>query len=391
MSGARGRAGRRRHSAPLWHAHACSERVLRILPGTTKCRGSSAVRCQTAGTGECVGHLRSVWGYRDGLPDAEPSRWATNIHSSFQGGAPMSRDNFQLPPSVNYHLTAACNYSCHYCFAVFDDVVASCGLRMLPRESMFRLVREVADSGAEKLTFVGGEPTLCPWLPELVSAAKVSGLTTMLVTNGSRLTNGELHRYDGVLDWLTLSVDSMFVETNIRVGRHSKKGEAPLCAHTYREIARQGRVLGMGLKINTVVNAHNVHEDMSELILDMRPERWKIFQALPVEGQNSGQIEHLQVPIDWFERYVRRHQETILDAVAIVPETNEEMRGTYVMIDPAGRFFDNVTGAYRYSKPILEVGLAEAFHEVAFSEERFRERGGVYDWRRDASRGGDES
>ena len=40
-----------------------------------------------------------------------------------------------------------------------------------------------------------------------------------------------------------------------------------------------------------------------------------------------------------------------------MPESNELMRGSYVMVDPAGRFFDNVEGGHTYSRPILEVGV----------------------------------
>ena len=56
------------------------------------------------------------------------------------------------------------------------------------------------------------------------------------------------------------------------------------------------------------------------------------------------------------------------------------MTESYVMIDPAGRFFDNAQGTYTYSLPILEVGVEEALKEVLIEPERFRRRGGRYDW-----------
>jgi organic radical activating enzyme len=42
-----------------------------------------------------------------------------------------------------------------------------------------------AESGLGKITFAGGEPTLCPWLHDLIAIAKKTGMVTMLVTNGS--------------------------------------------------------------------------------------------------------------------------------------------------------------------------------------------------------------
>ena len=62
----------------------------------------------------------------------------------------------------------------------------------MPRKEMFAVVSAVAEAplpegkSKRKLTFAGGEPTLCPWLPELIAHAKSLGLVTMLVTNGSR-------------------------------------------------------------------------------------------------------------------------------------------------------------------------------------------------------------
>ena len=76
---------------------------------------------------------------------------------------------------------------------------------------------------------------------------------------------------------------------------------------------------------------------------------------------------------------MQRHAD--LEAVTrIVPETNAQVRGSYVMVDPAGRFFDNAEGRHRYGLPILEVGVPAAIAQMSFNEERFLERGGLYSW-----------
>ena len=64
----------------------------------------------------------------------------------------------------------------------------------------------------------------------------------------------------------------------------------------------------------------------------------------------------------------------------MVPETNDLMTGSYVMVDPAGRFFDNVAGHHTYSRPILEVGVEEALRDVSIAPEKFLSRGGSYAW-----------
>ena len=154
-----------------------------------------------------------------------------------------------------------CNFRCKGCYAVFNDDPSTRGV-MLPREQMFAVVSAIAEASlpqgksVRKLTFAGGEPTLCPWLPELIAHAKSLGLITMLVTNGTRCSREYLSRIASSLDWLTLSVDSVLPQTNIAIGRVDGKGR-PLDAVTYRAILADARELGIRTKVNTVVNSVN--------------------------------------------------------------------------------------------------------------------------------------
>ena len=78
--------------------------------------------------------------------------------------------------------------------------------------------------------------------------------------------------------------------------------------------------------------------------------------------------------------YVERNRVVEVDGIRVVPESNKAMTESYVMVDPAGRFFDNAQGFYTYSDPILEVGVTAALQQVSIDTERFRQRGGEYDW-----------
>ena len=68
--------------------------------------------------------------------------------------------------------------------------------------------RMLADAGATKITFVGGEPTLCPYLGELLEAAKIAGLTTCIVSNGTGLSEEFLETWHHCIDWIGLSIDA---------------------------------------------------------------------------------------------------------------------------------------------------------------------------------------
>ena len=66
--------------------------------------------------------------------------------------------------------------------------------------------------------------------------------------------------------------------------------------------------------------------------------------------------------------------------IRVVAESNDLMTGSYVMVDPAGRFFDNVAGTHAYSRPINQVGVDAALREVSVDPDKFRLRDGLYDW-----------
>lgn len=290
----------------------------------------------------------------------------------------MNKQNFI--PSVNFHLWAACNMRCKFCFAQFQDVKSS----ILPNghlaeEDALKIVRSVAVYGFEKITFVGGEPLLCPWLPKLIKTAKKLGLTTMIVTNGAGLNEGFLSQNANYLDWVTISIDSLDIDINQKIGR-GINGLHPLSKDKYVSLIERVHHYNYGLKINTVVNAYNKSEDLNEFIKYAQPKRWKIFQALPIEGQNDKYIEELSVSKALFEKYVERHSNAF-KYTEIIAESNNDMQGSYVMIDPAGRFFDNVSGKHRYSRSILSVGMQQAIDDVELNYQKFVDRQGEYDWK----------
>ncbi len=275
-------------------------------------------------------------------------------------------------PSVNYHLLQACNMSCGHCYA------ANLSHKNLGSEEVVEIVRLLADAGYEKINFAGGEPMLYPGLDDLIKEAKYGGMTTSIVTNGSRMTEDWLKSMHRCLDWVALSVDSIRPVTNEMSGRATSLGS--ITAEEYLWTARSIKMHGVRLKINTVVTLYNHEEDMSGFIRAAEPERWKIMQALTVAGQNDESMHSFQVTANQFKAYVERHRRIEREGIVVIPEDNDMMTGSYAMVDPLGRFFDNVDGRYSYSRPILEVGIADALKDVRIDTNKFEERGGLYDW-----------
>lgn len=278
----------------------------------------------------------------------------------------------KLPvPAVNYHILQVCNMTCGHCFA------ANLSKERLPDEEAADMVRLLAGHGFEKINFAGGEPLLHPALNLLIRTAKECGMTTSVVTNGTRVTAQWLDEISGHLDWMALSIDSPDPETHAASGRAD--GNGPMSTEKYLEMCGAIRRRGIRLKINTVVTIHNRAEIMADFIRDARPERWKIMRALLVGGQNDGKPGPFEVTGTQFDAYVERNAP--VDGVEVVPEDNDLMTGSYVMVDPMGRFYDNVDGRYRYGRPILRAGVEEALRDVKIDAEAFERRGGRYEWR----------
>lgn len=268
---------------------------------------------------------------------------------------------------------------CKFCFATFQDVKNSIlPAGHLTKEEAIQVVQQLADFGFKKITFAGGEPTLCKWLPELIATAKKAGMITMIVTNGSRLTDEFLKANRRNLDWIAISVDSLEPATNLLTGR-AISGKRPLQLDYYKSLVDRVKQFGYGLKINTVVNRSNYLENMSEFIRYAKPKRWKIFQVLPIDGQNDQKIDDFRISEAEFLTFIENHRE-LSDITNIVPETNTQIKGSYAMVDPAGRFFDNSTGKHNYSQPILQVGCQLAIKQVDYSFSKFVSRGGLYNW-----------
>ena len=95
----------------------------------------------------------------------------------------------------------------------------------------------------EKITFLGGEPTLAPYLPKMLAIAKERGRTTSIITNGYRLSEKYLHKLRGLLDWVTVSIDSSHPHIHAQLGRGFDGGKRPLAREHYEQVSEREYLL----------------------------------------------------------------------------------------------------------------------------------------------------
>jgi radical S-adenosyl methionine domain-containing protein 2 len=273
--------------------------------------------------------------------------------------------------TVSFHIVKPCNMKCKFCYATFDDM----HVKQMSLEDAVIIIKKLAKAGVQKITFAGGEPLLYKNLDTCIMIAKKLGMTTSIITNGSLLTEQWLYDMKPHLDWIGISVDSMSFLGNHRMGRKTKDGS--IHDYTYYELVDSIKKAGYKLKINTVVNRYNKDEDLNNFISYASPDRWKVFQALRIEGQNDEQFNDVKVSEGEFYNFLHRH----IQQTNLVPENNEYMTGSYLLIDPQGRFFENSKGTHTYSDPLQVNEVEHCLSQIHIDRERFIERGGLYNWK----------
>ena len=295
------------------------------------------------------------------------------------------------PVSVNYHFSRKCNMVCGFCF----HTEKSSHVSDLP--AIKKALRLLKDSGMRKINFAGGEPFLYPaLLATLVEYCKVElGLESVsVISNGTKINEKWLVKNAEYIDVLGVSCDSFDEEINIEIGRGTGRNVEQLF-----RIAEWCKDLGIIFKLNTVVNAYNWEEDMVSTVERLAPNRWKVFQVLVVEGENTASAEETAndkrkrdakrfvITDEQFEHFCEKHKH--LDC--FVPEPNNVMKSSYLILDEYLCFLDKGDGVETQSKPILDVGVQQALKEIHWDQDAFQVRGGVYDWSKEGARGGHDA
>ena len=295
-----------------------------------------------------------------------------------------------VPVAVNWHCEPHCNYSCFFCYAPFVEQQRKPRLTIVEG---YAVLESMKDAGIEKVNFVGGEPMLHPHIKHWIKHAKALNLTTSIVSNGTRMSSEFLEEMSPYLDWLGLSIDASTDVLHAEMGR-GLRGEIKKGVSNHLErsklIIENAKKFGYGIKLNTVVCSVNQSDDMEELVRWIAPDRWKIFQVLTIKGENDHMPSYFSVQDNVFQDYIVRHQHALSDtpSIQVVPESNEQMLGTYAMMDAQSYVYTNQNGRYEYSKePVTVVGFSEAWSTVSqgFSNNAFEERGGTWNWDKENS------
>lgn len=279
---------------------------------------------------------------------------------------------------INWHITEACNYKCFYCFAKWKNKNQKELLHS--KEKVSKLMHEIsllpdilnAKNGTIftgiRLNLVGGETFLYKQqVLNIIQEACNYDFELSAITNGSSIDQDLIRVIATQFSTIGFSIDSLNDESNLKMGR-SFRGQPVQKEEILKHINKIRSINpNIDIKINSVINQINKHEDLTDFIKEVSPSKWKVFKMLPViTNQHT-------INDDEFYNFLKKHDE--LQHI-ISSENNDEMTHSYLMIDPLGRFFQNSSTScgYKYSSEILTVGVSDALKEIFFDVSKFLKR-----------------
>ena len=261
---------------------------------------------------------------------------------------------------LNWHFINNCNMHCKFCYASKD----SCNI------NLFKIAEKLKPFNY--INLVGGEPTIYKNYIHLLHYLKSQGHILSIVSNGSMFLkdNSILKTTLKCCDVIGLSIDSLNKDTCIKIGR-SVGNSKPIREEEYLYLTSHIKESGKALKINTVVNRYNYKENLNSFIEKALPNKWKIFQVLPIENLNF--CKELLISNEEFNYFLNTHAE---NERIMYSENNDNMTSSYIMLDAKGRFFNNIDNKYIYSNSLFDddVDLYEEFFKMNYSIDKYYDR-----------------
>lgn len=150
---------------------------------------------------------------------------------------------------ICWRVTRRCNLSCQHCLAGHENLVHG----ELTRKERRLVVDLLATLGLSRVTWSGGEPTLCPDVPHLVSRLQQEKVRNTITTHGLNLHDNLLNTIRDTEDCLRVSFDGL-ESTHNRIRRAQVFG---------RSFSNLQRAIGTGVRVE--VNLSAMRDNVADL------------------------------------------------------------------------------------------------------------------------------
>lgn len=115
--------------------------------------------------------------------------------------------------NLRIYLTNSCNLRCFHCFMYADKAFSD----ELSVDEIIMIIEESAKAGAQKLILTGGEVCLSNALIPALECAKLNGMSTQVLTNGTLWNDVLFEKTVGLIDEVQVSIDGFNEEINSQI------------------------------------------------------------------------------------------------------------------------------------------------------------------------------
>jgi MoaA/NifB/PqqE/SkfB family radical SAM enzyme len=203
---------------------------------------------------------------------------------------------------ADWRITSRCTLACDFCYGPVPgkDPV---DLRPL-------IARNLVESSADVVTFCGGEPLLVKEVGQYAADMRRAGKQTVLNTNGQLLRRRLDEGMPLAFDVVGLSLDGS------SEAMHRKMRGDRADFYAVLDAASVVSSSGVTLKMATVISSVNRDDivSMAELIIQLNPDIWRLYQYVPIGAYNRGRDRH-EIPEEDFLEIA----EAVKTAVAPLP------------------------------------------------------------------------
>lgn len=146
----------------------------------------------------------------------------------------MKRGEIVPPVTVELDPTNICNHRCIWCL---DQSFRERCRDTLPWKIVERLISELAVLGVKGAVVKGsGEPTLVPYLPDILYLLKDKKIRSALTTNGTMLSGAKARAVAECCDWVRVSMDAATAETHQKIHRPIQGNDFEKIIENIREL-----------------------------------------------------------------------------------------------------------------------------------------------------------
>ncbi len=251
--------------------------------------------------------------------------------------------------TFDFHVTSECSQECAYCWGPQS-------IEAVDTATALAIVARIAESGATRIVFTGGDPMKREDLGVLIRAGRDEGLEVTLSTTGDLLSAGFLDAHGDEIDLVSLPLDGASEEVSART---KKTGHFDSVMAALDLLAEHPSI---DVKVATPVTRHNI-DDVTNIVrlLEGRhqPNRlfYNVFQAFPRSMDAGVAWDDLIVTDSEFAALRSRIQS---DTLVINWLDHDTLDRLYVMVFPDGRLTVPVGSAFCFYGQFLEIEDLEA-------------------------------